>query len=144
MVGRLGLALAAAAALGAGPVRGAEVADEAARSYRIVTADSTQRLRVGETGKLVLFIEPVGKTHVNAQAPLKIRMEAPPGLKLAKVQLGHADAVKVGAEAPRFEVPFSAVSAGRQEAKASLDFYICSDTWCVKQVKTVAIPVDVR
>jgi 4-hydroxy 2-oxovalerate aldolase len=37
-----------------------------------------------------------------------------------------------------------AQAAGKQEARAKLDFFICSDQWCVKQVKDVTIPVDVR
>ncbi len=140
-----GIALAAAALLSAGPGRAADAGDEAAKSYRILTGGSTQNLRTGEKGKLVLAIEPsVAKVHVNAQAPLQIRLEAPAGLKLGKEKLGHADAVQVGAEAPRFEVPFTAVAAGKHEAKAQLDFFICSDAWCVKQARTIAIPVQVR
>ncbi len=144
MSGHMALALAASAVLAAGSVRAADAGDEASKSYRIVTTGSTQSLRAGERGKIILFIEPTAKVHVNAQAPLKITLEAPAGLKLEKAQLGHRDAVQIGAEAPRFEVPFSAISTGKQEAKAHLDFFICSDTWCVKQVRTVAIAVDVR
>ena len=48
------------------------------------------------------------------------------------------------AEGRRFEVPFVARAAGRQEARAKLDFFICSDQWCVKQVKDVVAAVDVE
>ncbi len=140
-----GIALAAAALLAAGPAHAAGADDDAANSYRILTGESAQSLSVGQRGKLVLAIVPsVAKVHVNAQAPLRIKLEAPVGLKLEKDVLGHADAVQVGAEAPRFEIPFKAVGAGKHEAKAQLDFFICSDSWCVKQVRTVAIPVEVK
>ncbi len=135
---------AASLALASAAARAAEPGDEAASTYRIVTGGSTTSARVGEKGRLVLFIEPLAKVHVHPQAPLRITVSAPSGLKLEKTQLGHKDAVDPKAEAPRFEVPFTAVAAGRQDAKANLDFFICSDAWCVKQVKTVTISVDVR
>jgi len=139
------LAVSLAALLAAGAVRAADPGVDAAKSYRIVTGESTKAAQVGERGKLVLLIEPtVPKIHVNAEAPLRIKLEAPAGLKLAKSELGHKDAVKPGADAPRFEVPFTAVAPGRQETRAAMKFYICSDTWCVQQARDVAIPVDVK
>jgi hypothetical protein len=139
------LAAILAALLLAGAARAADHGVEASRSYRIVTEGSTRAARVGEKGKLVLFIEPtVPKIHVNAEAPLKIKLEVPAGLALEKAELGHKDAVKPGADAPRFEVPFTAAAAGRQEARAALKFYICSDTWCVQQARDVTIAVDVK
>jgi hypothetical protein len=133
--------LCAAAPAGA---RAAEPGVDAAQSYRVVTEGSTRELRPGGQGKVVLFIEPLAKVHVHPQAPLKIALEATPGLKLGKTSLGHADAVDPKAEAPRFEVPFVAEAKGKQEAKARLDFFICSDQWCVKQVKDVVVAVDVK
>ncbi len=138
------LALAVALLALAPPSRAGEPGDDAARSYRIVTDGSTLSLPVGGKGRLVLFIEPLQKVHVHPQAPLKIRIEAPAGLTFEKTELGHKDAVDPKAEAPRFEVPFTAAARGRHEAKADLDFFICSDSWCVKQVRSVSFPVVVK
>lgn len=125
------------------PARAADPASDAAKSYRIVTSESTASLQVGQNGRLVLVIEPlVEHVHVNAQAPFQIKLQASAGMKLEKDRLAYSDLV--GKAAPRFEVAFSAVTAGRQEAKAQLDFYICSDSWCVKQTKGVSIAVDVK
>jgi hypothetical protein len=41
-------------------------------------------------------------------------------------------------------VPFVAQAAGKQEARAKLDFFICSDQWCVKQLRDVSVAVDVK
>ncbi len=131
------------ALLAASPAAGTDPAAEAAASYRIDTAGSTRTAAPGAKGAIVLSIVPVAKVHVHPQAPLKITLESS-GLKLAKSTLGHGDAVDPKAEGPRFEVPFVAEKGGPQQAKAKLDFFICSDQWCVKQVKDVVVTVDVR
>jgi hypothetical protein len=141
---RTSAAVALAALLAAPPARASDPSAEAAKSYRIDTAGSTQQLATGGKGTLVLSIVPLTKVHVHPQAPLKITLDATPGLKLAKTTLGKADPVDPNAEGRRFEVPFVAEAAGTQEARAKLDFFICSDQWCVKQVKDVTVPVVVK
>ena len=136
--------LALALVLLAPAARAADPSAEAARSYRLETTGTTQALKAGEKGTLVLSIVPLQKVHVHPQAPLKITLEATPGLKLAKTSLGKADPVDPKADGRRFEVPFVAQAAGKQEARAKVDFFICSDQWCVKQVKDVSVAVDVR
>jgi hypothetical protein len=137
-------ALAALAALAVPWATLADPAADAAKSYRLETAGTTETLRTGEKGTFVLSIVPVGKVHVHPQAPLKISLEATPGLKLEKTSLGKADPVDPKADGRRFEVPFVAQAAGKQEAKAKVDFFICSDQWCVKQVRDVSVAVNVR
>lgn len=135
--------LAAVAALAAAPLaRAADPAAEAAQSYRLETTGSTTDVKAGGNGKIVLAIVPVGKVHVHPQAPLKIALESK-GLTLEKTALGHKDAVDPNAEGPRFEVPFVAAQPGKQDAKAKLDFFICSDQWCVKQTRDVTVAVHV-
>ncbi len=137
-------ALAAALSIVSAPLaRGADLGAEAAQTYRVETKGSTTSVKQGGRGKVVLAFVPIGKVHVHPQAPLKITLESA-GLVLGKASLGHQDAVDPKAEAPRFEVPFVAQKRGRQEAKAKLDFFVCSDQWCVKQVKDVVVPVDVK
>jgi hypothetical protein len=124
--------------------RADDAAAEAARSYRIETEGTTRSVKAGAPGVLVLAIVPLNGTHVHPQAPLKIALQATPGLSLSKAQLGHKDAAARGAEGPRFEVPFTAVKAGKEEVRAKADFFICSDRWCVKQTRDVSLPVEVK
>jgi hypothetical protein len=138
------LALALATALAA-PALAADPGAEAANAYTLDTAGSTANVKVGDAGKLVLVIKPKSPTwHVHPQAPLKIRFEAPAALKLEKADLGRKDVVDPKAAEPRFETAFVASAAGSQQAKAVVDFFICSDAACVKQARTVVIPVDVK
>ncbi len=137
------LALAATTALTATAARAADPGEEAARSYAI-EATGPATLKPGATGTLVLAIKPTAKVHVHPQAPLKISLTATPGLTLGKSALGRKDLADPKAEAPRFEVPVTAAAAGKQEASAKVDFFICSDQWCVKQVRDVTGAIEAR
>jgi hypothetical protein len=131
--------------LAASAARPAEPGADAASAYKLDTSGSTARLKAGEQGKLVVVIQPTAAGwHVHPEAPLKVRFEAPPALKLDKAALKRADAVDPKAPAPRFETRFVASAAGSQSASAVVDFFICSDAACVKQSRTVAIPVTVE
>jgi hypothetical protein len=137
--------LAVVLALALGPLaRAAEPGEEAARSYRLETAGTTEKVGVGKSGLLVLSIVPVEKIHVDPRAPLKITLEASPGLKLSKTALGKADPVDPKAAGRRFEIPFVAEAAGKHQARAKLDFFVCSEQWCVKQVRDVTVAIDAR
>src|SRR5512140_1200779 len=137
--------LAAALALAAAPLGlAAEPGAEAASSYKIETTGTTEKVAVGKPGLLVLSIVPVEKIHVDPRAPLKITLEGTPGLKLSKTTLGKADPVDPKAQGRRFEVPFVAEAAGKHQAKARLDFFVCSEQWCVKQVRDVTVAIDAR
>ena len=128
----------------AGSAFAADPAADAANAYSLDPGASTTSVKVGDPGKLVLVIRPKAPAwHVDPRAPLKIRFDAP-SLKIEKAELARRDAVDPKAEEPRFETAFVAASAGSQEAKAVADFFICSDSACVKQTRTVAIPVSVK
>jgi hypothetical protein len=119
-------------------------AADAAKTYRLETAGTTAEVEVGKPGLLVLSIVPLEKIHVDPRAPLKISLEGTPGLKLSKTELGKADPVDPKAAGRRFEVPFVAEAKGRHEARAKLDFFVCSDQWCVKQVRDVTVAIQAK
>jgi hypothetical protein len=129
-----GLAVAAAAA---------DPAAEAASSYAVRASAEPASLRSGASGTLRLAIEPTGAVHVDPKAPIQVTLGATPGLTLKKSRLGRPDAVQTGAGLS-FQVPFTAVGSGPQELKAKLDFFLCTDQWCLKQVRDVNVAVDVK
>jgi hypothetical protein len=138
------LAFALAVAVQALVTRAADPGVEAAQSYTLEASVAPATLQVGGAGVLRLAIKPSAKTHVHPQAPLKVTLSASAGLALAKAQVGRADLAEPKAEAPRFEAPFKATAAGAQEVTAKVDFFICSDAWCVKQVREVKLAVEVK
>jgi hypothetical protein len=140
---RMRLAVLLAAAALAAPAH-ADPASEAARAYTVEASVAPAGLKVGETGALRVAIKPAPKAHVHPEAPLKVTLSATPGLTLAKQKVGRAELSDPRAEAPRFEVAVTGAVAGKQQASAMLDFFICSDAWCVKQVREVKVDVDVK
>jgi hypothetical protein len=131
------LALAPLAAL-------ADPGSEAKSAYRLESDRSTSELKAGEQGKLVVVIRPTAPGwHIHPEAPLKVRFESS-GLTIEKTTFSRKDAANPGAQAPRFESAFVAPSLGTKEATASFDFFICSDSACVKQSRTLSIPVTVK
>jgi len=129
-----GLALSAGAA---------EPAADAAKTYAVQASAEPASLKAGAVGSLRLAIAPTGTVHVDPKAPLKVTLTATPGLALPRSRLGRPDAVQAGAGV-KFEIPFTATAAGRQEVQAKLDFFVCTDQWCVKQVRDVTVAVDVK
>lgn len=120
-------------------------AAEATRAYTIDVGSSTTRIGLGESGKLAVEIRPrLPAWHVHPQAPLRIKLEGPAGLRIVKQTLGRKDVIDPKSETPRFETTFVAVARGVHEAKATVDFFICSADACVKQVKEVTVTVAVR
>lgn len=138
------LAVTVALALLAAPALAADPGAEAAKSYRLEVSATPASVAVGGEGALAITIAPVEKTHVHPQAPLKVTLSATPGLAIPKATLGRADLSDPKAEAPAFKVPFKATAAGAQALTAKVDFFICSDQWCVKQVREVKVAVDVK
>jgi hypothetical protein len=142
----LNATLAAALVTLAGLAPAAQAADpgaEVAKSYTVKAAVDPASLKAGAAGKVTFTIAPTGEVHVDPKAPLKVTLEASPGLKLQKTQLGRADSVQAG-QGVTFAASFTATAAGKQEVKAKLDFFLCTDQWCVKQLRDVTVVVDVQ
>jgi hypothetical protein len=138
------LAAVLAALAGLGPAASAaDPSADVARSYVVKASADPAVLKSGATGTVRLAVEPTGAVHVDPKAPLKVTLVATPGLSLQKTQLGRAEAAPAG-QGVAFTVPFTAGATGKQEVKARLDFFLCTDQWCVKQVRDVAVTVDVK
>jgi hypothetical protein len=117
----------------------------AASTYKVVTDGSSSALKVGETGKVVVAVQPLEKgIHVNREFPLKYKVEPSAGLRVSRTELRRDDAVDPKAENPRFEIPVTGTARGQQKVVVQMRFAICSDAWCVPQTRTVTLPIDVR
>jgi hypothetical protein len=107
--------------------------------YELSTEGSSSTVKVGEKGKLVIEIRPREGAHVSEEAPLKIELtgkQVTP--EKGKLTLADAKDKKL----PRFEVPFSATSAGKGAVDAKVTFFICTEKLCARQQKQLSVPVE--
>jgi hypothetical protein len=113
-----------------------------ANMYELSTKDSTSTVKAGQKGKWVLSIQPKAGAHVSDEAPLKIELSGT-NLKVDKAKLARQDALAAGPN-PKFEVPFTAETAGKGSLDAKLTFFICTEKVCSRQQKTLSVPVDIN
>jgi hypothetical protein len=116
--------------------------------YEISTEGTSTKVKAGDKGVFVLSIKSKAGAHVSDEAPLKLQVKGTQ-LTAAKEQLGREDSVakKAAGQAyvdPRFEVPFTAATAGKGTLDAKLTFFICTEKICARQQKTFSIPVEVQ
>jgi len=130
--------------------RGAAVAaeDEVAGLYEIRTEGTSQQVKAGGKGTLVLAIHTKGGAHISDEAPLKVELSGEK-VKPAKDKLSRADSVgkKEAGQAypePRFEVPFTAEAAGTGKLDAKVTFFVCTEKICSRQQKTVSLAVAIN
>ena len=104
-------------------------------------------LKAGQPGTFVLSIRTVAGAHVSDEAPMKLTLTGSGGVQPGKSVLGRTDAKPAakssGPADPRFEVPVTASARGQGAVEARLIFFVCTDTLCSRQQKTLTVPVTV-
>ncbi len=119
--------------------------------YEVSTQGSSERVKAGAKGKLVIEIRTRPGAHVSAEAPVKVELKGN-HLALDKEKLTGADSLakaEPGKEGvnPRFEVPFAAQSAGKGGVEGEATFFVCTEKGtqvCLRQKKTISVPVEVN
>lgn len=142
----LAVVVALVVALVAAPL--AARADPAPEATYDFTVKPVAPLKAGAKGQLVIAITPKagvpGNPHVSEQAPLQAKLASSAGLRLAKEQLGRADAKATQTHGTELTVAFDAVAAGKQQITGKMDFFVCTDKWCLRQERDVTAAVDVK
>jgi hypothetical protein len=137
-----GFAVALAVVLPA--VAQADARVDAAKAYRIETSQSPLKVKKGETGQAKVTVVPRSDAHVSPEAPLTMTVSAGPGLELPKQKLGRPDAKSTDAKGVEFDVPFVAKQTGKDELKAQVTFFICTEKLCERQKRDVSLAVVVE
>jgi hypothetical protein len=107
--------------------------------YDVTTDGTTTALKAGAKGTFVIAFRLKPGVHVSDEAPMKIELSSPQAT-LAKKSLTLADAKKKGE--PRFEVGFTA--KGSTSIDAKLTFFVCTESSCLRQTKSLSVPVEVQ
>jgi hypothetical protein len=117
--------------------------------YRLSTAGSTAQLRPGQKGTVVVEIQSLQGAHVSDEAPLKLTLAGTGSVAPERQTLAYGDSVRKKSAAvkypdPRFEVPIAATGTGPGNVEAKLTFFICTADLCLRQQKTLSVPVRVE
>ena len=117
---------------------------DAAKAYKIETSQAPLKVKKGEKGQAKVTVVPRSDAHVSPEAPLSVTVSAGPALELPKQKLGRPDAKATEAKGVEFDVPFVGKQAGKDELKAQVTFFICTEKLCERQKREVALAVVVE
>jgi len=136
-----------AALLVASLATGAEV--DPTTLYRLSTEGTTAKLAPGKKGTLVLEIQSLRGAHVSDEAPLRIQLSGTGAVTPEKTQLVYGDSVRKPSASvkypdPRFEVPLAVQGKGPGAVEAKMTFFVCTAELCLRQQKTLSVPVTVE
>jgi hypothetical protein len=117
-------------------------ATAAAPEYELKTGGAVE-VATGARGSASLTIAPAAGRRIDGAAPLSVRLSAPKGLKLERRRLSLADAADPRAEAPRFDLAFTAEQPGAYALTVEARFWICAKKTCRPVRDKVEIAVTV-
>src|ERR1700682_5711814 len=118
-------------------------APDVSDTHRIETSKLV-KVRKGEAGHARVEVVPRPDAHVSPDAPISLTVSAGHSVKLAKEKLGRPEAKETKAKGVEFDVPFTAQAAGKDELRATLSFFICTEKLCEKQKRELALAVEVE
>jgi hypothetical protein len=117
--------------------------------YDVSSEGTSKELKANERGKVVISITAKEGAHVSDEAPLRIELSAKQAT-LEKQKLTLADSLTKKVEGarsypnPRFEVAFTPEGKGSASVEAKMTFFICTESQCARQQKTLTLPVTVK
>jgi hypothetical protein len=115
--------------------------EEATFSLKLVSAGP---YKAGELARFVVNLEPRGVFHVNQEYPIEISLKGDAETSFPKASLARPDAAQFDEKKARFDVPFTAKSAGDHKILANVKFAVCTDENCVPDERDLALAVAVN
>jgi hypothetical protein len=112
-------------------------------SYAISKTDAS--LPAGGKGKASVTISAKNGWHLNAEAPLTLKLLPAAGVEVDKAKLGRVDLAASNETSARFDVGMSAAEPGKKTVEAEAGFVLCQEDSCkpVKEKVTLAVDVTV-
>jgi DsbC/DsbD-like thiol-disulfide interchange protein len=110
-------------------------------SYEVSKTDAT--LTAGGKGKASVTISARKGWHLNAEAPLTLKLVPAPGVEVDKAKLGRGDLAQSNETSARFDVGMTAAEPGKKTVEAEAGFVLCQEDSCrpVKEKVTLAVNV---
>jgi len=117
---------------------------DAAKAYTIETSQTPIKVKRGDKAEAKVTVIPRSDAHVSPDAPVSVTLSSGPALDLPKQKLGRPDAKPTHAKGVEFDVPFVGKQPGRDELRAQVSFFICTEKLCERQKRDVTLAVVVE
>jgi hypothetical protein len=109
-------------------------------TYQVGKTDAV--IAVGSQGKASVTISAKQGWHLNADAPLTLRLGNTPGLQTDKTKLGRADLALSSETQARFDVGVTASEPGKKTLEAEVGFVLCREDACRPIKEKVSLAVE--
>ena len=113
-------------------------------SFLLSVAPAEQTYTIGQAGKVEIALESRGPWHVNQEYPIRVDLNAEPGVTLPRTELAKGDAEELGETKVRFLAAVEPASAGIHDVSCDVSFALCTDDNCVLEKRTVALALEVQ
>jgi DsbC/DsbD-like thiol-disulfide interchange protein len=110
-------------------------------SYEVSKTDAS--LTAGGKGKASVTISAKKGWHLNAEAPLTLKLLPAPGVELDKAKLSRGDLALSNETSARFDVGMTAAEPGKKSIEAEAGFVLCQEDSCRPVKEKVTLAVDV-
>jgi hypothetical protein len=109
-------------------------------TYQVSKTDAV--VAVGSKGTASVTISARKGWHLNAEAPLTLKLGNAPGLQTDKPKLGRSDLALSTESQARFDVGVTASEPGRKTLEAEVGFVLCQEDACRPIKDKVSLVVD--
>ena len=108
-------------------------------SYAISKTDAS--LTAGTQGKASVTISAQKGWHLNAEAPLTLKVVPAAGVAVDKAKLGRGDLAVSNETTARFDIGLTASEPGKTAVEAEAGFVLCQESACrpIKEKLTLAV-----
>jgi DsbC/DsbD-like thiol-disulfide interchange protein len=110
-------------------------------SYDVSKTDAS--LTAGTKGKASVTISAKKGWHLNAEAPLTLKLLPAAGVEVDKAKLGRSDLAASNETSARFDVAMTASEPGKKTVEAEAGFVLCQEDSCRPVKEKITFAVDV-
>ena len=110
-------------------------------TYEVSKTDAT--LTPGAKGKASVTIAAKQGWHLNAQAPLTLKLLPTQGVDVDKAKLGRSDLAQSNETSARFDIALTAAEPGKKTIECEAGFVLCQEDSCRPVREKLTLAVDV-
>lgn len=110
-------------------------------SYEVSKTEAS--LTAGTKGKASVTISAKNGWHLNAEAPLTLKLLPAAGVEVDKAKLGRGDLAASNDTSARFDVGMTAAEPGKKTVEAEAGFVLCQEDSCKPVKEKITLAVDV-